>query len=149
MRVSVSVNSISKLNPNDINKALKRAVDFVALDIVKDAKNYAPSDTGNLRMNIKAMPSKNNNGKIEGRAFVNSEYAAYVEFGTGARGRETNANPNSAIQYTSKDSWKYQDEEGKWHIGRPQEARSFMYKAARNSKKRFPKIVEMALKKGV
>ena len=50
MRVSVSVNSISKLNPNDINKALKRAVDFVALDIVKDAKNYAPSDTGNLRI---------------------------------------------------------------------------------------------------
>lgn len=67
----------------------KKGLERGAKRIQKNAKHSAPVDTGHLRNSIKTK-SQTTQDSVEAQVFTNLEYAPYVEFGTGQRGRESN-----------------------------------------------------------
>lgn len=62
------------------------AVNQSTLAVEAQAKALAPVDTGNLRSSVHAVPATVGEYAIIGRVAAATEYAAYVEFGTGQRG---------------------------------------------------------------
>jgi len=91
------LNKLEKLEKIDLDKVLNKACILVE----NDAKKKCPVGTGELRNSI--------THEVEGTEAIvgtNTEYAPYVEFGTGifssmGNGRQT--------------PWSYQDVEGHWH----------------------------------
>ena len=73
----------------DIKQSSKKALERGAKKIQKDAKYLAPVDKGHLRNSIKTKSKVTPDG-AEAQVFTNCEYAPYVEFGTGQRGKESN-----------------------------------------------------------
>lgn len=68
---------------------------------------------------------------------TNVEYAPYVEFGTGKfaeRGSKAKKIP-----------WRYQDEEGNWHITSGMKPVHFMEKGIMNHKKEYGEIIKRTL----
>lgn len=74
-----------------------------AKKIQKNAKYLAPVDTGKLRNSIKTKSQTTQEG-VEAQVYTNTEYAPYVEFGTGQRGSESNINRPARVSY--KADWK-------------------------------------------
>lgn len=66
--------------------------------VQKNAKLLCPVDTGELRNSIKEsgeiVPEE-----INCQVYTNCEHAAYVEFGTGERGRESNIDRPEGVTY--------------------------------------------------
>lgn len=60
-----------------LDTASGAAVQRVALEVMKDAKQFAPVDTGNLRRSITATGDG-----TDWQVGTNVEYAVYQEFGT-------------------------------------------------------------------
>ena len=89
----------------DIKESARKGLERGAKKIQKNAKMLAPVDTGNLRNSIKTN-SKTELDKVEAQIFTNTEYAPYVEFGTGERGRESDIDRPEGISY--KGDWKGQ-----------------------------------------
>lgn len=75
----------------DIKESSRKGLERGAKKIQKNAKYLVPVDTGNLRNSIKTKSKETQIG-AEAQVFTNLEYAPYVEFGTGQRGRESNIN---------------------------------------------------------
>lgn len=73
----------------NIKESSKKGLERGAKRIQKNAKHLAPVDTGHLRNSIKTKSQTTQDG-AEAQVFTNIEYAPYVEFGTGQRGRESN-----------------------------------------------------------
>ena len=101
------------------------------------AKDLVPSPgrtgTGNLRNSISHKVDAREPAVYIG---TNSEYAAYVELGTGIHtpgGRQT--------------PWVYQDERGDWHRTRGQEAQPFLKPAVADHKQTYRNIIEDELKR--
>lgn len=96
------------------------------------AKRDCPVDTGNLRNSI---AHKVDTG--EGKAYIgtNSEYAPYVELGTGiyySGGRRT--------------SWVYEDSKGNWHKTNGAKAQPFLKPAVSEHGTEYNNIIKNALK---
>ncbi len=72
----------------DIREASRKGLERGAKKIQRNAKYLAPVDTGHLRNSIKTK-SKVTQDEAEAQVFTNLEYAPYVEFGTGQRGKES------------------------------------------------------------
>ncbi len=75
----------------DIKESSKKGLERGAKKIQKNAKKLASVDTGHLRNSIKTKSQATQDG-VEAQVFTNLEYAPYVEFGTGERGRESSMN---------------------------------------------------------
>jgi len=123
-----------KVNMNDaIYAALVRATNKVQAD----AKLLVPKYTGNLRASIVKTVDRS---KQIGTVLTNSEYAFYVEFGTGryAEGGEGRSTP-----------WVYKDSKGnfRWTVGH--EAQPYMRPALSNNKANIEKIFIQEGKKAV
>lgn len=73
----------------NIKESSKKGLERGAKKIQKNAKHLAPIDTGHLRNSIKTK-SEATQGGAEAQVYTNLEYAPYVEFGTGQRGKESN-----------------------------------------------------------
>jgi HK97 gp10 family phage protein len=61
---------------------IRGAVRKTTLDIAKDAKAFAPVDTGNLRNSIQTSMSGSNANVAQGTIQAQANYSKYVEFGT-------------------------------------------------------------------
>lgn len=75
---------------HEIQPAVMRGVNRGLALIETRAKNRCPVDTGHLRGSIRtrsAAPLEN--GAVSGLVFTPTEYAIYVECGTGMRGRSS------------------------------------------------------------
>lgn len=72
-----------------INESCRKGLERGAKKIQKNAKYLTPVDTGQLRNSIKTKSQTTAEG-VEAQVFTNLEYAPYVEFGTGQRGKESN-----------------------------------------------------------
>lgn len=88
-------------------------------------------DTGNLRDNVTHLVSSD-----EKTVYIGSptEYAAYVELGTGKYypgGRPT--------------PWTYQDEKGNWHLTHGQRAKPFLKPAMTNNVKKIKDMLKDSL----
>ena len=90
----------------DIKESSKKGLERGAKKIQKNAKYLcATGNTGHLKNSIKTKSKATQSG-AEAQVFTNLEYAPYVEFGTGQRGRESNIDRPQGVSY--KANWKGQ-----------------------------------------
>lgn len=111
-----------------LQEAAERALEKCGLVAEGYAKRLVPVDTGNLRNSIthKVDPA-------EPAVYIgtDSEYAAYVELGTGEHcpgGRPT--------------PWKYQDANGNWHWTKGNPASPYLKPAVADHTGQYRKIIE-------
>lgn len=88
--ITISISGIDslqrKLNNIKSQKAVRFAVAQATALVESSAKSICPVDTGNLRRSIH-MKVEERGREVVGTVFTASEYAPFVEFGTGARGK--------------------------------------------------------------
>lgn len=96
------------------------------------AKRKCPVDTGMLRNSISHKVDT-----ASGKCYIgtNTEYAPYVELGTGA-------------YYSGgrKSAWTYQDSKGNWHITNGAKAQPFLKPAVSDHAAEYEKIIKSSLK---
>lgn len=96
------------------------------------AKKQCPVDTGNLRNSITHTVDQNEKTAYIG---TNSEYATYVEMGTGKYYLGGRPKP-----------WSYQDEKGNWHTTSGQRAQPYLKPAVADHAEQYKNIIQAALK---
>lgn len=119
---------------DNMKNVLLRALEKVGMTAEKYAKRLCPVDTGNLRNSITHRVDQEEPAVYVGS---DSEYAAYVELGTGKHypgGRPT--------------PWVYQDAKGNWHWTAGNKAQPYLKPAAANYAAQYRKIVEDEMKNG-
>ena len=92
------------------------------------AKDLAPVDTGNLRNSISHRVDDDSLAAYIG---TNTEYAAYVELGTGKYAEGGRPTP-----------WVYQDDEGHWHWTAGNPAQPFLKPAVADHQQTYRNIIE-------
>ena len=116
----------------ELEAACQRALEKCGLVGEGHAEKLCPVGTGNLRNSITHMV---NDGEKVAYIGTNSEYAVYVECGTGIYypgGRQT--------------PWVYQDEKGDWHLTNGQRAKPFIKPAVAEHGEQYKRIIEAELK---
>ena len=118
------------------DEACLRALERCGLQAEGYAKDLCPVDTGALRNSI-------SNRVVDSEPAVyigtNSEYAAYVEFGTGHYSTTGGGTP--------KTHWAYMGDDGKMHIGKPMKARPYLKPAVANHVGTYRNIIKDELSK--
>lgn len=132
MKVEITDNS--KEVEAEFQSAVLRALEKCGLTAKGYAKKLCPVDTGNLRNSITHTVDESEQAAYVG---TNSEYAPYVELGTGVYypdgGRQT--------------PWTYQDAKGNWHMTHGQRAQPYLKPAVADHAQTYRKIIEDELKK--
>lgn len=128
----IEITDNSGLVKRELQSAALRALEKCGLTADGYAKTLCPVDTGNLRNSIthQVQPS-------EPACYIgtNSEYAAYVELGTGKYypgGRQT--------------PWVYQDAKGNWHLTHGQRAQPYLKPAVADHVSTYRTIIQDELK---
>ena len=118
----------------EFEAACLRALEKCGLVAEGYAKKECPVDTGNLRNSITHEVKDDEKAAYIGS---NTEYAAYVELGTG-------------IYYPGgrQDPWVYQDAKGNWHLTHGQRARPYLKPAVADHASQYKGIIESELKNG-
>ena len=125
---------------NEVLGAIDNLVDTSKLDaalgkacalVERSAKQKAPKDKGDLRRSITSKVEG-----TEGVVYTPSEYAPYVEYGTGlfAEGGGRQDVP-----------WNYQDDEGNWHSTSGMKPQPFMRPALYENKEEILRILKEGL----
>ncbi len=128
----IEITDNSEKVKEEFEAAVLRALEKCGLVAEGYAKKLCPVDTGSLRGSITHTVDE-----AEPAAYVgtNSEYAAYVELGTGkyySGGRPT--------------PWVYQDAKGNWHLTHGQRAKPYLKPAVADHAEEYRKIIESELK---
>lgn len=116
----------------EFEAACLRALETCGLVAEGYAKKLCPVDTGNLRNSITHQVDEGEPAVYIGS---NSEYAPYVELGTGIYypgGRQT--------------PWVYQDAKGDWHLTHGQRAQPYLKPAVADHQAQYRKIIEDEMK---
>lgn len=124
------ISKLENLKNIDLDEVLNKACILVE----NDAKKKCPVDKGYLRNSI--------THEVEGKEAVvgtNTEYAPYVEIGTGifsseGTGRQT--------------KWSYQDAEGHWHTTIGQKPQPFLHPALNENRDKIIQLFQEEIKKG-
>lgn len=122
----------SGLVREEFQAAVLRALEKCGLTAEGYAKMLCPVDTGNLRNSITHQVDE---GKPAVYIGTNSEYAAYVELGTGKYypgGRPT--------------PWAYQDAKGNWHLTHGQRAQPYLKPAVADHIQTYKTVIKNELK---
>lgn len=82
------LSNLSGLGGN-VKESCKKGLERGAKRIQKNAKYLAPVKTGQLRNSIKTKSDTTQDG-VNAQVFTNLEYAPYIEFGTGEKGKKSN-----------------------------------------------------------
>lgn len=115
-------------------EGVARALEKCGLLAERHAKKLCPVDTGNLRNSITHRVELDG-GNSAAWVGTNSEYAAYVELGTGqyvSGGRPT--------------PWVYKDAKGNWHYTRGNKEQPFIKPAVSDHAQEYRDIISNALK---
>lgn len=112
---------------SNLNVALGKACALVE----RSAKQKAPKDKGDLRRSITSKVEG-----TEGVVYTPSEYAPYVEYGTGlfAEGGGRQDVP-----------WNYQDDEGNWHSTSGMKPQPYMRPALNENREEILRIIKEGL----
>jgi HK97 gp10 family phage protein len=89
----VNFRATSEVKFVDLSRVMQRLVPVFASavreaceEVQVEAQNIVPVDTGDLRNSITVQTVSLEGSTVKGTVAANQPYAAYVEFGTGARG---------------------------------------------------------------
>lgn len=132
--INIQITDNSAQFSSAFQAACLRALEKCGLTAEGYAKQLCPVDTGNLRNSITHQVQPSETAVYIGS---NSEYAAYVELGTGKYypgGRKT--------------PWVYQDAKGNWHITHGQRAQPYLKPAVADHVPQYKGIIEDELKNG-
>lgn len=132
MKVEITDNS--KQVQAAFEAAALRALEKCGLTAEGYAKKQAPVSSGNLRNSITHEVDSAEPAVIIGS---NSEYAAYVELGTG-------------VYYPGgrKAPWVYQDAKGNWHMTNGQRAQPYLKPAIGDHAQTYQSIIKDELSNG-
>lgn len=114
-----------------LESACQRALETCGLVAEGYAKKLCPVDTGNLRNSITHTVDSGEKAAYVG---TDSEYAVYVEMGTGkyvTGGRPT--------------PWVYKDAHGNWHMTHGQRAQPYIKPAVADHAQQYQKIIKSEL----
>lgn len=134
MEVQIEIIDNSPKVKEELEAAILRALEKCGLAAEGYAKLLCPVDTGNLRNSITHQVQPSESAVYIG---TNSEYAVYVELGTGKYypgGRQT--------------PWVYQDARGQWHLTHGQRAQPYLKPAVSDHAQQYRDIIEGELKNG-
>jgi len=120
----------------EFQAACLRSLERCGMQAEGYAKDLTPVDTGNLRNSISHKVDPEEPAVYIG---TNTEYAAYVELGTGKHAEGGGGRP---------DPWVYQDDNGNWHHTHGQRARPYLKPAVADHKQTYRNIIEDELKNG-
>jgi len=126
----------SKMVLEEFQAACLRSLERCGMQAEGYAKDLTPVDTGNLRNSISHKVDPEEPAVYIG---TNTEYAAYVELGTGKHAEGGGGRP---------DPWVYQDDNGNWHHTHGQRARPYLKPAVADHKQTYRNIIEDELKNG-
>ena len=117
--------------------AVLRALEKCGLTAENNAKQHCTAvDTGALRNSISHTV---NDGEPAAYVGTNSEYAPYVELGTGIYAEGGGGRPTP---------WVYQDAKGDWHMTHGQRAQPYLKPAVADHAQQYRDIIEGELKNG-
>lgn len=140
---------LKKLNSlgGNVEEVLYKSIQQQGELVKGDSKELCPVDTGDLRQSIHKR-TKRYKDKIVSEIYTNSEYAAYVEFGTGKVGEKTNTNKNVNVSY-KQDKWKVNipDVGVRWIEGQP--AQPYLYPALKNNEEKILKNIKEDVKQAI
>ena len=128
MTIQIDLTDNTSLTKEDIQAACIRALEKCGLKAEDYAKNLCPVNEGNLRNSITHHVDIS---ELLCRIGSNSEYAVYVELGTGIYypgGRQT--------------PWVYQDAHGNWHLTNGQRAQPYLKPAVADHVAQYKRIIE-------
>lgn len=111
-------------------KNLKLAISKATAIVESQAKNLCPVDTGNLRSSIHSQTIDEG---LTGKVYTNTEYAPYVEFGTGQRGISSGYEKSNELGLSYRADWA------------GQEAQPFMYPALKQNKAKINTMIKEAI----
>lgn len=132
--MNIEIIDNSDLVLEELQDAVERALETCGLVGEGYAKELCPVDTGNLRNSITHAVDEE---KREAYIGTNSEYAAYVELGTGEHREGGGGRPTP---------WVYQDAKGNWHWTKGNKAQPFIKPAVADHAETYKKIIEDAMK---
>ena len=130
MKITLDDSSAEVLSA--LESACQRALETCGLVAEGHAKKLCPVDTGNLHNSI--THTVTNSGERAAYVGTDSEYAVYVEMGTGkyvTGGRPT--------------PWVYKDAKGNWHMTHGQRARPYIKPAVADHAQQYQKIIKSEL----
>ncbi|WP_286910756.1 HK97-gp10 family putative phage morphogenesis protein [Clostridium sp. UBA1652] len=140
---------LKKLNAlgGNVEETLYKSIQNQGQLVKDDAQDLVPVDTGDLKKSIH-RETKKLKGKIVSIIYTNSDHAAYVEFGTGKVGEETNQNTNVSVSY-KQDKWlvNIPDVGPRWIKGQP--AQPYLYPALKNNEDRIIKNIRQDIKEAI
>lgn len=132
MEIKFSDNSQKILD--EFHAAALRALERCGSQAEGYAKDLAPSDTGNLRNSISHKVDPDEPAAYVG---TNTEYAPYVELGTGIYADGGRPTP-----------WVYQDDNGNWHWTRGNPAQPFLKPAVADHAQTYRNIIKDEMENG-
>lgn len=130
--MQIEITDNSGLVREEFQAAALRALEKCGLTAEGYAKLLCPVDTGNLRNSITHQVDDGEPAVYIG---TNSEYAPYVELGTGKyypSGRPT--------------PWAYQDAKGNWHLTHGQRAQPYLKPAVADHVSTYRTIIQDELR---
>jgi HK97 gp10 family phage protein len=138
----IEIRGIAQLNAKltkvirDGGSGLERGINMAAALVSGRAKALCPVDTGLLRASIHPSAARKKGDEITGGVITATEYAVYVEFGTGVRG-------NGSYPYPTKQNLAY-DGEAKGQVAQP-----FLGRALHESEYDIDKLVLRAVRQSI
>lgn len=120
-------------------KVLKKGIGKAVKQVQGDAKDLCPvreKDGGRLRSSIETLVEEKNNG-IVGKVFTPVEYAAYVEFGTGQRGKAADIEAKEKINLSYREDWA------------GMEPQPYLYPALKQNEEKIKRIVKDEIKQEI
>ena len=120
----------------EMHDAALRALARCGMQAHGYAVDLVPVNTGALQNSIAFRVDP---GEMAVYIGSNSEYAAYVELGTGIYAEGGGGSPTP---------WAYQDEKGNWHWTRGNPAKPFLAPAVKDHAQTYRNIIEDELKNG-
>jgi HK97 gp10 family phage protein len=129
--MQIEITDNSEKVKEEFEAAVMRALETCGLVAEGHAKKLCPVDTGNLRGSISHTVDEAEPAVYVG---TNSEYAAYVELGTGK------------YYPGGRPPWVYQDAKGNWHLTHGQRANPYLKPAVADHAEEYRKIIESELK---
>lgn len=122
----------------DVDKAVEQGLRDGAKIVQYSAKKLCPVDTGALRNSIIVQKASADSVSVG----TNTEYAVYVEFGTGQKG-------DPSVPHTSKEKWVYRNDKGEFRTSHGQKPQPFLTPALRMSENKVQKTFRNAIKKAI
>lgn len=124
---------LKHINTVASQEKILKAVKVATMNVQATAKHLCPVDTGNLRNRIH-MSVKEDGGTVIGRVSNDTEYAMFVEFGTGVRGESSGYPRADKLGLSYRPDWK------------GQVAQPFMYPALKQNEDFIKAIIGEAVK---